>query len=116
MRMAVCPSDWNVRSLWIGMAFPMWISGAVGSSPNFTLSGLLSFTDLLSFFVNSSFVTISTVPRRIISNCSSTSLNIVPPCYVSFAHIDYFLQTHIFTTNVHPLHPRQRGTDGCPPQ
>src|SRR3972149_1769194 len=78
----------------MGMAFPMWISGAVGSSPNFTLSGLFSFTDLLSFFVNSAFVTISTVPRRIISNCSSTSLNIAPPWYFSFADINYFLLRH----------------------
>src|SRR3989339_1832840 len=78
----------------MGMAFPMWMSGAVGSSPNFTLSGLFSFTDLLSFFVNSAFVTISTVPRSIISNCSSTSLNIAPPWYFFSADINYFLLRH----------------------
>src|SRR5262245_59999995 len=42
IRTPTCPSSWNARIRWSGIARPMWMSGEVTSIPSFTRSGRAS--------------------------------------------------------------------------
>src|SRR5437764_746962 len=44
MRTPVCPSSWNARMRWSGIARPTWMSGDVTSIPSFTRNGRPSFS------------------------------------------------------------------------
>ena len=65
-KMAVCPSCWNWRILLMSTVWPRCRSGAVGSKPALTRSGL----PRASFFDRSASVRSSEAPRRNSSSCS----------------------------------------------
>ena len=67
-----CPSSWKCRILRKTTVWPRWRSGADGSKPTFTRSGLPVFRERASFFSSSSFFSQASTPLRRRSICSGT--------------------------------------------
>src|SRR5687767_7744312 len=69
--MTRCPRSWKCFILRISTVWPRCRSGAVGSKPTFTTSGLRSLADRSSFARRSAARTTSTQPRVRYANWSS---------------------------------------------
>src|SRR5579862_6768805 len=70
-KIAVCPRSWKCFSLRRITVCPRCRSGAVGSIPSFTRSGLPDARDFSSFARSSDSFTISAAPFLIYASCSS---------------------------------------------
>src|SRR5580658_8832461 len=71
-KMTVCPRSWKCLSLRSRTVCPRCRSGAVGSKPAFTRSGLPDASERSSFARSSDSLTISAAPCLMYASCSST--------------------------------------------
>jgi hypothetical protein len=69
----VCPRSCSWRILFSTTVWPMWMSGAVGSRPSFTRSGLPVAAERASFFNQSACGSSSSQPRSDSAMASRTA-------------------------------------------
>ncbi len=64
-KMTVCPRSWSWRILFSTTVWPMWMSGAVGSSPSLMRSGVPVRSERDNFCAQSASGINSSQPRRV---------------------------------------------------